>query len=99
LPKSATGSSGKGAAYAEKGVSAEDGAVRIKIDPGYFRPTEVDYLLGDPSKALKNLGWKPTVSFDELVSMMVKEDLQEAERDHLIRQKGFKRTIILNNQA
>lgn len=79
----------QGSGVNEVGRSEEDRTVRVKIDPRYFRPTEVDYLLGDPSKARKNLNWKPSVSFDELVTMMVKEDLQEAERDQLIRQKGF----------
>jgi GDPmannose 4,6-dehydratase len=61
----------------------------VCIDSGYFRPTEVDYLLGDPSKARSKLGWEPTVSFDELVKMMVREDLKEAERDQLCQSEGF----------
>ena len=62
----------------------------VHIDPGYFRPTEVDYLLGDPSKAREKLGWEPTVSFHELVKMMVREDLKEAERDQLCQSEGFR---------
>jgi len=61
----------------------------VCIDPSYFRPTEVDYLLGDPSKARSKLGWEPIVSFDELVKMMVREDLKEAERDQLCQSEGF----------
>ena len=61
----------------------------VCVDPSYFRPTEVDYLLGDPSKARSKLGWEPTVSFDELVKMMVREDLKEAERDQLCQSEGF----------
>ena len=61
----------------------------VCVDPGYFRPTEVDLLLGDPSKARTKLGWEPTVSFDELVKMMVREDLKEAERDQLCNDAGF----------
>jgi GDPmannose 4,6-dehydratase len=61
----------------------------VCIDPSYFRPTEVDYLLGDPSKARSKLGWEPTVSFDALVKMMVREDLKEAERDQLCQSEGF----------
>ena len=79
----------KGTSIDEKGISEGDGTVRVKIDPRYFRPTEVDYLLGDPSKAQKDLDWSPSVSFEKLIGMMVREDLQEAERDHLIRQKGY----------
>ena len=48
----------------------------VKIDPKYYRPTEVDLLIGDPSKAQKKLGWKPKVSFKELVYLMVREDLR-----------------------
>jgi GDPmannose 4,6-dehydratase len=51
----------------------------VKNDPRYYRPTEVDLLIGDPSKAKKELGWEPKVSFEQLISMMVKADL-EAER-------------------
>ena len=61
----------------------------IKVDARYFRPTEVDFLLGDPSKANKKLGWTPHTSFDELVQLMVKEDLTYAKKDTLCRTKGF----------
>ncbi len=61
----------------------------VKIDPRYFRPTEVETLLGDPSKAKRQLGWEPKTSFKELVSEMVAEDLQIAERDALIARKGY----------
>jgi GDPmannose 4,6-dehydratase len=66
------------------------GDVIVQIDPRYFRPTEVDTLLGDPTKARKQLGWKPTVSFEELVKEMVTEDLALAERDALVAKKGFR---------
>ena len=62
----------------------------VRIDPGYFRPTEVDVLLGDASKARSKLGWKPAVSFEKLVKMMVEEDLKEAERDQLCQSEGFR---------
>ena len=71
------------------GLRPKTGDEVVRIDPGYFRPTEVDYLLGDPSKARSKLGWEPTVSFDELVKMMVREDLKEAERDQLCQSEGF----------
>jgi GDPmannose 4,6-dehydratase len=66
------------------------GDIVIQIDPRYFRPTEVETLLGDASKARKKLGWKPEISFSQLVSEMVREDLKEAEKDHFCKGKGFK---------
>jgi len=66
------------------------GKALIRIDPRYFRPTEVDYLIGDPSKAKNKLGWEAKMSFDELVKLMVEEDLKEAQRDSLIQQQGYK---------
>ena len=53
----------------------------VAIDPRYYRPTEVDYLLGDPSKATRQLGWKPRTSFKELIRLMMESDLQLAERE------------------
>ena len=64
--------------------------VVVSIDPRYFRPTEVDYLLGDPSKAREELGWTARMSFGDLVRIMVEEDLEEAKRDSLIKKEGFK---------
>jgi GDPmannose 4,6-dehydratase len=63
--------------------------VIVAVDPRYFRPAEVETLLGDASKAHRELGWKPRVSFAELVSEMVTEDLKEAERDALVHKHGF----------
>ncbi len=74
----------------EVGKNRDTGDVLVEIDPRYFRPTEVDYLRGDPSKAKKKLGWEPRVSFDELIRMMVREDLKEAERDQLCTSAGYK---------
>jgi GDPmannose 4,6-dehydratase len=62
----------------------------VSVDPRYFRPTEVETLLGDPAKAMRELGWKPRVSFEELVAEMVQEDLHIAERDHLIARHGHR---------
>lgn len=73
----------------EKGVNPENGQTVVAIDPRYFRPTEVDTLLGDPTKAREKLGWKPRRTFKELIAEMVAADLKEAERDHLCRQEGF----------
>jgi GDPmannose 4,6-dehydratase len=62
----------------------------VAVDPRYFRPTEVETLLGDPSKAKAKLGWTPKITFDELVAEMVREDLKSAERDELIKHHGYK---------
>jgi len=62
----------------------------VAVDPRYFRPAEVDSLLGDPSKAKQKLGWVPKISFQELVSEMVRADLDSAERDELIKYHGFR---------
>ncbi|NQU16275.1 MAG: GDP-mannose 4,6-dehydratase, partial [Desulfobacteraceae bacterium] len=61
----------------------------VAVDPRYFRPTEVDALLGDASKAKKDLGWEPKTSFEEMVTEMVAQDLREAERDVLCSREGF----------
>lgn len=61
----------------------------VQVDPRYFRPTEVDTLLGDPTKAKQKLGWVPKVSFEELVSEMIREDYKSAQRDELIKQHGY----------
>jgi len=66
-----------------------NGNVIVKVDPRYFRPTEVETLLGDPTKAREKLGWTPTTSFEDLVAEMVREDLKSAERDDLVKKHGF----------
>lgn len=73
----------------EIGRDAVTGKIIIEIDPRYFRPTEVEFLLGDPSRAKEKLGWEAKVSFEELVKIMVREDLKEAEKDRLCREEGF----------
>jgi GDPmannose 4,6-dehydratase len=65
----------------EVGRDSKTGQTLIRIDPNYFRPTEVDMLLGDPSKALAKLGWKHTTSFPELVSEMVAADLELVKQE------------------
>ena len=79
----------EGSGVDEVGRDRESGRVVVRIDPRYFRPTEVEFLLGDPSKALKNLGWKTEISFDDLVRIMVREDFKEAERDRFCEREGF----------
>ena len=68
----------------------QPGDVIVRIDPRYFRPTEVESLLGDASKAKKKLGWEPKISFAELVEEMIKEDLEIAQRDAIVAKEGFR---------
>ena len=72
----------------EKGFDLK-GACVVSVDPRYFRPTEVETLLGDPSKAHAKLGWRPKVSFSQLVQEMVREDLRSAQRDELVKRHGY----------
>ena len=67
----------------------QEGQIIIRVDQRYFRPTEVESLLGDPSKAKQELGWEPRISFDELVQEMVLTDLEMAKRDALVKKHGF----------
>jgi GDPmannose 4,6-dehydratase len=78
----------EGTGAEERGVDAE-GRVIVVVDPRYFRPAEVETLLGDASKARRELAWEPRISFADLVSEMVAEDLKEAERDALVHKHGF----------
>jgi GDPmannose 4,6-dehydratase len=76
-------------------VGGQDQAVRagdvvVEVDRRYFRPTEVDELLGDSSRARKSLGWEPKISFQEMISAMVKADVEEASRDQFCKDQGFK---------
>lgn len=80
----------QGTGLDEVGIEQKSGKTIVRIDPRYFRPTEVETLLGDPSKAKEKLGWEPKISFAELVQEMIIEDLKLAERDQIIRQKGYK---------
>ncbi|TCK19456.1 GDPmannose 4,6-dehydratase [Thiogranum longum] len=73
----------------EKGYDAETGALLVEVDPRYFRPTEVETLLGDSTKAKEKLGWVPEITLDEMVAEMVRGDLRIAERDELCRREGF----------
>ena len=72
----------------EKGFDNKNNCI-VQIDPRYFRPTEVESLLGDASKAREKLGWEPKVGFRELVTEMVREDLKSSERDELIKRHGY----------
>ncbi len=88
---------GLGSSAAIEGVSSlgapgkpRPGSVVVAVDPAYFRPTEVETLLGDPGKARKELGWRPRICFDEMVREMVAHDLDLANREALYRKNGFK---------
>jgi GDPmannose 4,6-dehydratase len=72
----------------EKGTDAQGNCI-VSVDPRYFRPTEVESLLGDPTKAKTKLGWVPKITFAELVQEMVREDLKSAERDELVKSHGY----------
>lgn len=80
----------QGSGAEEKGIDKATGNILVEVDPRYFRPTEVELLLGDPSKAKSKLGWEPKTSLAELVAMMVREDLKATERDVLCEENGFK---------
>lgn len=79
----------QGSGIEEQGVEDSTGRVLVEIDPRYFRPAEVDILLGDPSKAKAKLGWEPKVKLPELVAMMVDADLKRAEEERYLRSGGF----------
>jgi GDPmannose 4,6-dehydratase len=79
----------EGSGIDEKGIDENSGNTIVAVDSRYFRPTEVETLLGDPSKAKEKLGWETRTTFKELVSEMVVSDLKEAERDQLCNKEGF----------
>ena len=79
-----------GTGLSETGIDEATGRVVVRVDPRYFRPTEVETLLGDATKARTELGWTPRVSFEELVTEMVASDLERAERDAAMQRQGFR---------
>ena len=78
----------EGSGIDEKGYD-DQGLCLVSVDPRYFRPTEVETLLGDATKAREKLGWTPKITFNELVREMVREDLRTAERDELVKRHGY----------
>jgi GDPmannose 4,6-dehydratase len=80
----------RGSGLDEQGVDTKSGHAVVKIDPRYFRPTEVEALLGDATKARTKLGWRPEIGFDQLVKEMIAQDLETARRDAVIAREGFK---------
>lgn len=73
----------------EQGIDKKTGMVLVQIDPRYFRPAEVELLIGDPSKAVSRLGWKPKVQLPELVKMMMKNDMKLAQKDSYLKDGGY----------
>lgn len=80
----------RGSGVDETSIDRATGHTIVKVDPRYFRPTEVDALLGDPTKARQKLGWTADTAFDQLVKEMVAEDLAAARRDALIAREGYR---------
>jgi len=74
----------------EKGYDVEMGNLIVAVDPRYFRPTEVEELLGDPTKAKEKLGWEPKITLEEMVHEMMENDIKIAKRDTLVKEHGFK---------
>lgn len=79
----------EGSGADEKGIDDRNDSIIVAVDPKYYRPTEVEALLGDPAKAKEKLGWAPTTSFHELVREMVMADLKDAEKDEICHGQGF----------
>ena len=79
----------EGKGLEEVGLRADSGQIVVRIDPRYFRPSEVETLLGDPSKAKRELGWEAKINLEELVKEMISEDLSIAKKERYIREKGF----------
>jgi GDPmannose 4,6-dehydratase len=79
----------RGEGLGEEGVDVATGKVLVRVDPRYFRPAEVETLLGDASKAKAQLGWTPKITFDELIAEMVESDLHDAKRESTLRNAGY----------
>lgn len=81
----------------ERGIDKNTGKVIIEVDPAYFRPTEVELLLGDSSKARRELGWEPQYDLPSLVKEMIAEDMKEAEKEKFLKKEGFE--ILIPQEA
>jgi GDPmannose 4,6-dehydratase len=79
----------QGTGVDEKGIDTGTQKTIVAVDTRYFRPTEVETLLGNPAKAREKIGWAPEISFRDLVAEMVQQDLDEAKRDNLCKKHGF----------
>ena len=80
----------EGLGVEETGRRSDTGVIVVRIDPRYYRPAEVETLLGDPTNARKKLGWKPTTTLEELISEMIAVDREEASKEAYLQAKGFK---------
>jgi GDPmannose 4,6-dehydratase len=78
-----------GSGVDETGRDVKSGNIIVSVDPAYFRPTEVDLLIGDASKAREKLGWQPTCDLQQMIEEMIKSDLEEARKDQLLQSGGF----------
>ena len=81
----------------EIGRRADNGKIVIRIDPRYFRPTEVQTLLGNPSKAKEMLGWEPSITLEEIIEEMISNDLKEAKKERLLNKKGYNISTSIEN--
>jgi GDPmannose 4,6-dehydratase len=81
----------------DKASALKVGDVIVQVDPHYYRPTEVETLLGDPSKAKEKLGWVPEITIDEMIAEMVDYDFNEARKHVLLKKHGYKVAIGLEN--
>ena len=79
----------EGTGLNEIGRRADNGKIVVRVDPKYFRPTEVDELLGDASKAKKKLNWEPKTSLEDLIEEMITFDSNEAQKEAILKNKGF----------
>ena len=79
----------KGEGDSEKGLNAKDGSVLIEVDKNYYRPTEVDLLIGDPSKANKQLGWKHTYNLKSMIAEMVQSDVEIFRKEQILKEQGY----------
>ena len=96
------GNSNKGIVWEGQGLDeigrrADNGKIVIRIDPRYFRPTEVQTLLGNPSKAKEMLGWEPSISLEEMIEEMIFNDLKEAKKERLLNKKGYNISNSIEN--
>jgi GDPmannose 4,6-dehydratase len=87
----------QGSGLEETGIRSDTGEVVVRIDPRYFRPAEVETLLGDPTRAKEKLGWTPTTTLEELVAEMVAADKEEAAKEALLRRQGFAVVASMEN--
>ena len=87
----------EGSGINETGKRSDTGEIIIRIDPRYFRPTEVNELLGDPSKAFKKLGWSPKISLSQMINEMVKKDKEDALKESILKREGFEINTSIEN--